>query len=224
MDSIFSTSTGISWADLRKLPSPFARLLARTQWEATMQYPQPLPTIFAIAAMTGFRVGEVVGLQKEDLDFVRGVINVRRSACYGRVQTVKSKASAALVSLSDALATLLRAYLSDWKPNPEGFLFRNRNGRPFAANKVVEFGLWPVRDKLNLPRAGMHAFRRCHASLLMDVGANPTVTRDQMWHSDSRVTMAYSHVIGAAQRDAVNKVGERLRPTNDELRAQMRPN
>jgi hypothetical protein len=186
--------------------------------------PEPYRTMFAIAAMTGLRVGEVVGLQKEDLDFVRGVINVRRSAWYGRVQTVKSKASAAPVSLSDALATLLRAYLSDWKPNPEGFLFLNRNGRPFAANKVVEFGLWPVLDKLNLPRAGMHAFRHCHASLLMDVGANPTVTRDQMRQSDSKVTMAYSHVIGDAQRDAVNKVGERLRPKSDDLCAQMRPN
>jgi integrase len=162
-----------------------------------------------------------VGLQKEDLDFARGVINVRRSAWYGRVQTVKSKASAAPVSMSDALATLLRAYLSNWKPNPEGFLFLNRNRRPFAANKVVEFGLWPVLDKLKLPRAGMHAFRHCHASLLMDVGANPTVTRDQMRHSDSKVTMAYSHVIGDAQRDAVNKVGERLRPKSDELCAQI---
>ena len=186
--------------------------------------PEPYRTMFAIAAMTGLRVGEVVGLQKEDLDFARGVINVRRSAWYGRVQTVKSKASAAPVSMSDALATLLRAYLSNWKPNPQGFLFLNRNGRPFAANKVVEFGLWPVLDKLKLPRAGMHAFRHCHASLLMDVGANPTVTRDQMRHSDSKVTMAYSHVIGDAQRDAVNKVGERLRPKNDELCAQMRPN
>ena len=186
--------------------------------------PEPYRTMFAIAAMTGLRVGEVVGLQNQDLDFGRGVINVRRSAWYGRVQTVKSKASAAPVSLSDALAALLKAYLADWKPNPEGFLFLNRNGRPFAANKVVEFGLWPVLDKLNLPRSGMHAFRHCHASLLMDVGANPTVTRDQMRHSDSKVTMAYSHVIGDAQRDAVNKVGERLRPKNHELCAQMRPN
>jgi hypothetical protein len=60
----------------------------------------------------------------------------------------------------------------------------------------------------------MHAFRHCHASLLMDVGANPTVAKAQMRHSDARITLGiYGHVIGDSQRDAANKVGEILRPT-----------
>jgi integrase len=185
----------------------------------------PWRTMFAIAAMTGLRVGEVVGLQKADLDFDRRIIHVRRSAWYGKVQTVKSKASQAPVVMADALATLLGEYLATWKENPEGFLFLNRNKRPYAANKVVEYGLWPVLDKLKIPRCGMHAFRHAHASLLMDVGANPTVTKDQMRHSDARITLGvYSHVIGDSQRDAVNKVGEILLPKSIELCAQMRPN
>lgn len=100
-----------------------------------------------------------MGLQKADLDFERRVIHVRRSAWYGRVQTVKSGASAAPVAMADALATLLKEYLATWQANPEGFLFFNRNGRPYAANKVVEYGLWPVLGKLKIARAGMHAFR-----------------------------------------------------------------
>lgn len=69
-------------------------------------------------------------------------------------------------------------------------------------------------DKLKINRAGMPAFRHCYASLLMDVGANPTVTKDQMRHSDARITLGvYSHVIGDSQRDAVDKVGEILRPS-----------
>jgi integrase len=176
--------------------------------------PEPYHTMFAIAAMTGLRVGEVVGLQKADLDLDRRVIHVERSAWYGRVQTVKSKASRAPVAMAEALVPMLKEYLATWRPNPEGFLFLNRNGRPYAANKVVEYGLWPVLDKLKIERAGMHAFRHCHASLLMDVGANPTVTKTQMRHSDARVTLGiYSHIIGDSQRDAVDKVGEILRPS-----------
>ena len=45
---------------------------------------------------------------------------------------------------------MLKEYLATWQPNPEGFLFLNRNGRPYAANKVVEYGLWPVLDKLKI--------------------------------------------------------------------------
>ena len=48
----------------------------------------------------------------------------------------------------------------------------------------------------------------------MDVSANPTVTKTQMRHSDARVTLGiYGHVIGDSQRDAVDKVGEILRPS-----------
>jgi integrase len=179
---------------------------------------EPYRTMFGIAAMTGLRVGEVVGLQKADLDFEHRVIHVRRSAWYGRIQTVKSKASRAPVAMAEALVPLLQDYLATWKANPEGFLFLNRNGRPYAANKVVEYGLWPVLEKLNLPRAGMHAFRHCHASLLLDTGANVKVAQEQLRHSDARITLGiYGHVIGEAQRDAVNKVGEILRPNAPKL-------
>lgn len=136
-----------------------------------------------------------------------------QSRWYGKVQTVKSKASRAPVAMAEALATILEEYLVTWKENADGFLFLNRNGRPYAANKVVEYGLWPVLDNLKIKRAGMYAFRHCHASLLMEVGANPTVAKNQMRHSDARITLeVYSHIIGDSRRDAVNKVGELLRP------------
>jgi len=174
---------------------------------------EPYRTMFAIAAMTGLRVGEVVALQKNDLDFAGRLIHVRRSAWYGRVQTLKSKSSRAGVVMAEALLTLLEEYLAMWTANTESFLFLNRNRRPYAANKVVEYGLWPVLDKLKLPRGGMHAFRHAHASLLMNVGAPATVTKGQMRHSDARITLGvYGHVIGDAQREAVDKVGEILRP------------
>jgi integrase len=185
---------------------------------------EPYRTMFAIAAMTGLRVGEIVALQKGDLDLERRIIHVRRSAWYGKVQTVKSRASRAAVVMPEALASLLREHLATWRANPEGFLFLNRNGRPYAANKIVEYGLWPVLDKLKFERAGMHAFRHCHASLLLDVGANAKVAQEQLRHSDARITLGvYGHVIGDAQREAVDKVGEILRP-DAKFCAQMRPN
>jgi len=179
---------------------------------------EPYRTMFAIAAMTGLRVGEILGLQKADLDFDRRMIHVRRSAWHGQIQTVKSKASQAPVAMADALATILKEYLATWKANQEGFLFLNRRSRPFNATKVVQLGLWPILDTLKIERAGMHAFRHCHASLLMDVGANPTVTKDQMRHSDARITLSiYSHIINDSQHLAVDKVGEILRPLAPKL-------
>jgi integrase len=186
--------------------------------------PEPFRTMFAIAAMTGLRAGEILGLQRDDLDFERRLIRVRRSVWYGHVQSLKTKTSRAPVAMPQILAEMLRQYLATWKPGPEGFLFVNRKGHPCSGNKVVEFGLWPVLDVLGIPRAGMHAFRHGHASLLIDVGANPKVTQQQMRHSDSRTTMeVYAHVVGNAQHEAVDKVGELLRP-DAKLCTQVHPN
>ncbi|HZP33624.1 MAG TPA: tyrosine-type recombinase/integrase [Candidatus Acidoferrales bacterium] len=218
----------INWGDLT-LPADEVRKPSRffTADEARRILAiasEPYRTIFAISAMTGLRAGEVSALQRDDLDFERGLVHVRRSAWYGQVQSVKTKTSRASVAMPVALVEILRQYLASWKLNPEGFLFLNRNGRPYSSNKIVQYGLWPVLDKLRIPRAGMHAFRHCHASLLIDVGANPKVAQQQMRHSDARTTLeAYAHVIGNAQREAVERVGEMLRP-DAKFCAQVRPN
>ena len=185
---------------------------------------EPYRTMFAIAAMTGLRAGEVLGLQRDDVDLDGKLLHVRRSAWCGQLQSVKTRSSQAPVAMPLILAQILREYLANWKLNPQGFLFVTRNGRPPSSNKVVEYGLWPVLDALRIPRTGMHAFRHCHASLLIETGANPKVAQQQMRHADARITLErYTHVVDESQRKAVERVGEMLRP-DAEFCAQMRPN
>jgi hypothetical protein len=113
----------------------------------------------------------------------------------------------AIIPLPRILATTLRTYWEQWKSNPDGFLFVTRNRRPPSSNKVVEYGLWPVLDLLAIPRCGLHAFRHTHTSLLLDTGATPKVVQEQLRHADPRITLGvYAHVLGDAQREAVEKV------------------
>jgi integrase len=99
----------------------------------------------------------------------------------------------------------LRDYRAQWKPNPQGFLFVTRT------NKVVEYHLWPILDALGIPRCGVHAFRHSHTALLLDTGATPKVVQRQLRHSDARTTLEiYGHVVGDAQREAVEKVAALL--------------
>ena len=158
--------------------------------------------------MTGMRPGEMLGLQWADIDFVKGLIHIRRSAWYGKVQTTKSKTSTAPVPLPEPLIGVLQAYKERWwRPNPLGFLFVTRNNRPPSSNKVVEYGLWPVLDALKVPRCGLHAFRDTHSSLLLESGATPKVVQEQLRHADARVTLeVYGHVLGEARRNAVERV------------------
>src|SRR5262249_25757507 len=65
---------------------------------------EPWRTIFSLAAMTGMRPGEVLGLSIDDLDFQQQLIFVRRSAWYSHLISPKSKRSIATVPMPAALA------------------------------------------------------------------------------------------------------------------------
>lgn len=177
------------------------------------QAEQPYRAMFAVAAMTGMRAGEIMGLSVDDLDFERRLIHIRRSAWHGKLQTVKTKGSNAVLPMPDGLAIILQECLETWRENPERVLFCNRRGRPYTAEKVVQKRLWPILDSLGIPRCGFHAFRHMHASLLLETGASPKVAQAQLRHSDARLTLGvYGHVVGDSQRNAVERVAEILRP------------
>jgi len=174
---------------------------------------EPWQTIFGLAAMTGLRPGEVLGLSIDDLDFEQRLIFVRRSAWYSHLISPKSTRSIATVPIPGPLAEVLGSYLASWRPNEKRLLFSNRRGNPYSENKVVQHRLWPILDALSIPRCGMHAFRHSHASLLVSNGASPKVAQAQLRHADVSTTMrAYAHVLGSEQRDAAEKVARILRP------------
>jgi integrase len=174
---------------------------------------QPWRTLFAIAAMTGLRSGELFGLSVDDLDFERKEIHVRRSAWRGKIQAPKTARSEAVLPMPELLAVMLKEFLASWRPNPLRLLFVNQRGKPFIGENVVRGRLAPLLKELGIARAGFHAFRHTHTSLLLEAGAPPTVAQAQLRHADPRVTLGiYGHVLGDAQRAAVEKVAEFLRP------------
>lgn len=90
-------------------------------------------------------------------------------------------------------------------------LFFNMNGQPYSANKLREKQLHPLLVKLGIPRGGFHAARHGATSEMLAKGAAPTVVQKQMRHSDARITLGiYGHVVGNAQREAVEKRAERI--------------
>jgi integrase len=184
----------------------------RSQVESILSLaPEPWGTFFVLLALTGMRAGEALGLQWADIDFDHKCIQIRRSAWYGKVQSTKSTKSAAPITLPDALAGILRKYREEWKPNPDGFLFTTRNGRPPSSNNVVEFRLWPILDALNIPRCGLHAFRHSVASFIVDAGYAPEVAQQQLRHSNSRTTLGYIHLRGGITEQAMTDLANSLK-------------
>ena len=170
--------------------------------------------MFACAALLGLRAGEILGLRVEDIDLQTRTINIRQGAWRGKVQTVKNTASENSLPIPYALEGFFREYLKTWKSNPLGLLYCNRNGRAYTSQKVVEYQLWPLLDALKIKRAGFHAFRHAHTTLLLEGGASPKVAQRQLRHSDPRVTLGiYAHLVEGTHREAVEKLASFLVPS-----------
>jgi integrase len=122
--------------------------------------PEPFGTILAVTAVLGLRIGEVLALRINDVDFTRKIIRVRQSldAATRKPQAVKSQASSADVPMPSQLAGRLRKHLQTYEGKTD-LLFINRRGRPFSANKLREKQLHPLLVKLGILRGGFHAAR-----------------------------------------------------------------
>jgi len=174
---------------------------------------EPWRTIFALAATTGLRPGEVLGLSIDDLDFEQRLIFVRRSAWYRHLISPKNARSIATVPMPGPLAEMLTNFLASWRPNEKRLLFPNLRGNPYSENNLVQRRLWPILDALAIPRCGMHAFRHAHGTLLHSSGASLKVAQMQLRHADASTTSRYYlHVLDSEQRDAVEKVARILCP------------
>jgi len=112
--------------------------------------------------------------------------------------------------MSRELETRLRTHLQGHDHKNE-LLFVNRRGRPFSANKLREKQLHPLLVALGIPRGGFHSMRHGAASSLLVGGVTLAAVQKQLRHSDTRITLGlYGHVVGDAQRDAVQNRSTKL--------------
>jgi integrase len=100
--------------------------------------------LFAAAAGTGMRAGELYGLKVEDIDFSRPVIHVRRSAWEGELQSPKTRNARRAISVTKSMTDMLEDHLHG---RTTGLVFPSRayNGqqRPLRNSNVLKRGLRP---------------------------------------------------------------------------------
>jgi integrase len=171
---------------------------------------QPARMIAQLVALTGMRIGEVVGIRVEDCDLEKRRIEVRRDIWHGREDAPKSESSAAPVLIGPALAEELRCFLRE-RAISSGFLFRNQNGRPLDPENVARRQLHPILARMGLPRFSWHRLRHFHASHLASMGVHPRIAQAQLRHASVTTTLSvYTHVREESQRRAAEALEAEL--------------
>ncbi len=183
-----------------------------------MQLQEPERTLTLLAASTGLRISECLGLQWQDVSFGESTISVRRTWTCGRIGVPKSKASHAPVPLHPLLAE----FMQEWKNTTPYFesahwvfaSFKLKGRQPRTANMLVEDHLRPAAVKAGVlkdgekVRFGIHNLRHSLASFLVRSKTDPKTVQALLQHSDVKTTLQpYAHSVS---EDRMAAQGEML--------------
>jgi len=179
-----------------------------------------LGPLFTLAAMTGMRRGELLGLEWDDVDLVERTVVVRRSrvAVAYEVSTGTPKSGdGRLIDLDERTALTLRAWRklqreersaagSEWAGSFA--VFTDGLGRPMHPHAVFGYFERAVRDS-GLPALNFHGLRHSHATVLLQAGVPVRVVAERLGHADPAMTLrVYQHVVPGMQRQAATRAAE----------------
>ncbi len=181
--------------------------------------PEPCRTLVMLAALTGMRIGELLALRWNAIDFTHNSISVRESFYKGQFGSPKTRSSRRDVPMSEPVRKALSDYRTRAKHSgPDGLVFSSRVNTPLNAKNLLRRALQPACRKLELPLVSWHSFRHTHATLLGEVGESVKTAQAILGHSDLHTTLnVYTHVIPESQRRAVAKVADILFPSVPKL-------
>ena len=142
---------------------------------------------------SGLRIGELLGLEVSDVDFLRRSIRVQRQrAQSGELTPPKSKSSARTVPAGQAVIDALAAYLKAGD-RTTGPLFVNVFGRPLTYRQWKP--LWKVASDKAKVKATAQALRHFYASALIAGGASVKQVQTVLGHASAVVTLrTYAHL------------------------------
>ena len=196
-------------------------------YQLLMNLQEPERTLTILAAGTGLRISECLGLQWQDVCFADAMIHVRRTWTCGQIGLPKSKASKGPVPLHPLLAQFMllwkqkTAYSQscDWVfPSS-----RLEGKQPRVANMLVEDHLRPAAVKAGVlsshrnlrgqlvdddpRRFGFHNLRHSLASFLIRTRTDPKTVQTLLRHSDVKLTLQfYTHAVSRDRMAAAGKM------------------
>ncbi|MCD9625623.1 tyrosine-type recombinase/integrase [Rhabdothermincola salaria] len=211
-------------------PPRVRRRSAMTVWDAAQlrQFlaeieDHPLGTAFHLAAHTGMRRGEVLGLQWSDVDLDAARLSVHQAvtnvAYEKRLGDVKTETGRRMVDLDARTVDVLRAWrktqiaehqLTGRRWSEDGFVFARPDGEPIHPDYVSQCFERHLA-KSSLPRIRLHDLRHTHATILLKAGVPVKVVSERLGHSSPAFTMTvYQHVLPGMQAEAARVFGEAM--------------
>jgi integrase len=170
--------------------------------------PDKYKVLVILAAESGLRRGELIGLRVQDIMFKECKLRVRNNRSLDQDTDPKSGHERQM-PIPKAVADLLRTFLGERK---EGYVFQTKNGTAMGlrnANRLLD----RVLEQSGIKRHGLgwHSFRRYRATELAKAGVPEAHRLQWMGHADVDVDNSYVDTDEEAfQQQMVEKASSNL--------------
>lgn len=164
---------------------------------------------------TGLRIGELLALTWEDIDFVKGMLYVTKSCHYGksengiferRTEQPKTPTSRRTIPIPKQILGLLKTV----KKRSESKYVIASGSEPISVRSYQRsFAL--LLKKLKIPHKGFHALRHTFATRALECGMDVKTLSEILGHKNASITLnRYVHSLMEHKQEMMNKLGKLL--------------
>lgn len=167
--------------------------------------------IFNFLYYTGLRLGEMIALTWEDLNFNRKQIRINKTFTNKvldgpyKITTPKTSNSVRYVDLDDNLLSLMRKHYEDESKicnfNEKMFLFGNIS---HTSPTTIKRYLYKYIELANVKKITPHGFRHSHVSLLINLGCDSRDVAERVGDTIQMIEKTYYHMFPTKKKETVN--------------------
>lgn len=202
-------------------PGEVARLI-----DAAAEHEDRLRALWCVAALSGCRQGELLGLRWQDVDLEAGVLHVRQTLIglegtlprFGEPKTAHSRRTVtlsgeAVAALRDHRQRQLAERLALGPDYAEhDLVFAAPTGAPLRARSVTRAFNAALRRAGLREQTRFHDLRHAHATIMLQADVRPKSASARLGHSTIAFTMdLYTHALGALDQEAAERVQRAVR-------------
>jgi integrase len=182
----------------------------------------PARTAVLLGALTGLRVGELLGLKWSDIDFEQLEICVTRDVVKQRVERCKTEASKKPIPIDAELAEAMWSWRLRCGYNQPGdwvFASPHKKGKqPYWPSSLYRVALQPALKAAGIAGAvGWHTLRHSFGTLMKANGEDVKTIQELLRHANFKVTMdVYTQAVTDVKRTAHSRVARQIMGTRVE--------